>query len=120
VTDYEALARRVGNSWAIHVANVRPTQARRLGEIEEMARDLVACMTKSTCTRSASTSPSNCRLACVIPLSTRTGRERPRSNVEQRPTAIFGRRHSNCARVVSQFARSACCSEFHTKERISY
>lgn len=44
MTDYEALARRVGNSWAIHVANVRPTQARRLGEIEEMARDLVACM----------------------------------------------------------------------------
>ena len=45
MTHYEALARRVGNSWAIQVANVGPTQARRLGEIEEMARDLVACMT---------------------------------------------------------------------------
>ncbi|MCA0436332.1 MAG: hypothetical protein M9891_04345 [Austwickia sp.] len=44
MTRYEALARRVGNSWAIQVANVGPTQARRLGEIEEMARDLVACM----------------------------------------------------------------------------
>lgn len=44
MTRYEASARRVGNSWAIDVAGVGPTQARRLAEIGEMARDLVASM----------------------------------------------------------------------------
>ena len=44
MTRYHASARRVGNSWAIDVAGVGPTQARRLAEIEVIARDLVAIM----------------------------------------------------------------------------
>lgn len=45
MTTYHALARRVGEFWAIYVDGVGPTQARRLGEIEDMARDLVASLT---------------------------------------------------------------------------
>jgi predicted XRE-type DNA-binding protein len=40
----EALATREGNWWVVRVEGVGTTQARRLGEVEEMAADLVATL----------------------------------------------------------------------------
>ncbi len=48
MTVYHAHVERDGQFWLIHVPEVdRWTQARNLGEVETMARDLVAVMTGS-------------------------------------------------------------------------